>query len=166
MTGTNSTTTAGTTQSDATGATAMVPKPNFGRYYIPVLGSYESAQESAQTKSVTITPDETNAGKVWVEGLTPTRFFALLKTAPGTYKIPAQKQEQGSVSEGTIVYDESTKQINICLGCGYQDNASASAMSTDVQDSKTTAGKKAKSSKAIISFSGTKKDQGTATINQ
>lgn len=163
----------GSNQSQAAGtAKQTFPKPNFGRYYIPVLGSYQSQSgltgTSDQSKMVTVSADETNAGKIWIEGLTPVKFYALLKTAPGTYKIPAQKLEEKGIQEGTVSYDDASKQINICLGCGYQaDNISDMSATNETAASETTV--KSKNSKAktkaktIISFSGVKSGEQTAS---
>ena len=144
-----------------------LPKPNFGRYYIPVLGTYQPAQTGANNQQVTVSGDEANPGKVWVEGLTPAKFYALLKT-PGTYKIPAQTQDQNSVAEGTLTYDESSRQITICAGCGFSGNGAATATATtDAATDMHSAGvagkgKNAKTAKAVLNFTGTKINQGTA----
>ncbi len=76
-----------------------------------MLGSYNAVATTTDNKSITITGDESNPGKVWVDGLSGSRFYALLKTVPGTYKIPAQKQDDHAVAEGTLIYDDSNKQI-------------------------------------------------------
>jgi hypothetical protein len=148
-----STDAAGTSQLTAPVSQSLFPAPNAGRYYIAVLGSYKNAENTA----VTITADETNPGKVWVEGLAPAKFYALLKAVPGTYKIPAQKQSDKSIAEGTIMYDDASKMINICLGCGYKDQSPSDALTA------TPSGKQ-KNAKTVISFSGTKADQVTAGL--
>jgi hypothetical protein len=134
---------------------SLFPAPNSGRYYIAVLGYYKNAENA---KAVTITADETNPGKVWVEGLAPEKFYAILKAVPGTYKIPAQKQSDKSIAEGTIMYDDASKVINICLGCGYKDQSPSDALTV------TPATGKQKNAKTVISFSGTKTDQVTAGL--
>jgi len=164
----------GSNQSQAGTAKQTFPKPNFGRYYIPVLGSYQSqtapTSTSDQGKMVTVSADETNAGKIWIEGLTPVKFYALLKTAPGTYKIPAQKQEEKSILEGTVSYDDANKQINICLGCGFQADQMSDMSATNKNASGSETAVKSKNSKAktkaktIISFSGVKSGEQTASI--
>jgi hypothetical protein len=128
------------------------PAPNFGSYYIPVLGNY-SAAESNTDKQIVITADEKNIGKVWIEGLAPVKVYALLKAAPGTYKIPAQKNAQ----EGTLIYDESNKQVNICLGCGYKDNNPTAVL----ENKQSTA--KSKKTRSVLNFTGVKTDQGTVS---
>jgi hypothetical protein len=153
--------TTSTTSSDIT-----VPKPNHGRYYIPVLGTYQAQDANAAATSVSITADETNPGKVWIEGLADTRFYALLKSVPGTYKIPAQKQSEKPVAEGEIRYDESNKSITICVGCGFHDEnttiAEPVAASTAKNTGSAKAAKKAKST--IISFSGVKTNSGAVSL--
>ncbi|MEJ7767803.1 MAG: hypothetical protein WKF89_08325 [Chitinophagaceae bacterium] len=95
----------------------------------------------------------------------------MLKAIPGTYKVPVQMQDDNSIQEGTVIYDESNKQINICLGCGYQDNNPSEALTTIDDSSNEVSVKTAKSkskvkAKTVINFSGTKKDQATAGIGQ
>jgi hypothetical protein len=150
-------------------STQTFPKPNFGRYFIPVLGTYNSSENAGTStteetgKTVTVTPDESNPGKVWIEGLTTSKFYALLKTAPGTYKIPAQKQEDKSIQEGTVVYDDASREIKICVGCGYQDGTIAETAPAS-ENTSTKAKSKTKSktkASTIISFTGTKSEQGT-----
>ena len=126
------------------------PAPNFGTYYIPVLGEFTSTA-SASEKKITITADEKNVGKVWIEGLAPVKVYALLKASPSTYKIPAQKQAQ----EGTLLYDETTKQVTACLGCGYKDKNPSAALG-----SKTSSSKK---SRSVTSFTGIKAAETTIT---
>jgi hypothetical protein len=72
-------------------AETNLPKANAGRHFIPVIGSYQASGDSSQVKNVTVTVDEQNPGKIWIEGLEPVKIYALLKAIPGTYKIPAQK---------------------------------------------------------------------------
>lgn len=157
-----STATTGTTSS----SDISVPKPNHGRYYIPVLGTYQAQDSNTTATTVSITPDENNPGKVWIDGLAETRFYALLKSAPGTYKIPAQKQDEKSVAEGEIKYDESNKSISICVGCGFEKDANTTAepvvTSTAKNNGSAKAAKKAKSS--IISFTGVKTDNGSVSL--
>jgi hypothetical protein len=87
----------------------------------PVLGSFQASGSS--TESVTITLDETNKGIVWVEGLPQGKFKALMKKAPATYKIPAQSTESGkSVSEGTLFYNPTSKEVSIVLGRAFNDD--------------------------------------------
>jgi hypothetical protein len=125
------------------------PAPNFGSYYIPVLGSYSSAEGDNQ-KQITITGDEKNAGKVWIEGIAPVKIYALLKAAPGTYKIPAQK----NAAEGTVIYDETSEQVSICVGCGFKEKDPAAVIANNKAKSK---------GKAVRNFTGVKTDQGTVS---
>ena len=126
------------------------PAPNFGSYYIPVLGSYNSAEGDSQ-KQITITGDEKNAGKVWIEGIAPVKIYALLKAGPGTYKIPAQK----NAAEGTVIYDETSEQVSICVGCGFKEKDPSAVMANN----KATKSK----GKAVRNFTGIKTDQGTVS---
>jgi hypothetical protein len=89
-------------------------------HIFPALGTYKGAGSS--TAEVTITLDETNKGIVWVEGLPQGRFKALMKKAPSTYKIPAQKSESGkAIAEGTLYVNPDTDEITIVLGRSYND---------------------------------------------
>jgi hypothetical protein len=126
------------------------PAPNFGNYYIPVLGSYNSAEDNTE-KNIVIAGDEKNPGKVWIDGLASERIYALLKEAPGTYKIPNQK----NAKEGTLIYDEESKEVSICVGCGYKDKDPENVIANN-QSGK-------KSAKSVLSFTGTKTDQGTVS---
>ncbi|MEJ7737285.1 MAG: hypothetical protein WKF97_07660 [Chitinophagaceae bacterium] len=159
-------------QSQPQSAQKKFPTPNAGRNYIPVLGSFQSANADNETKSIVVSADEKNAGKIWIEGLATGKFYALLKALPGTYKIPAQHQEDKPIPEGMVQYDEETKQINVCLGCGYSsnkisDDASTTMETTEtVKTSKTAKGVKSNKAKTVINFSGTKVEQGTVSTNQ
>lgn len=101
----------------------------------PVLGSFSASGSSAE--SVTITLDETNKGIVWVEGLPQGKFKALMKKAPATYKIPAQTTESGkSVSEGTLFYNPSSKEVTIVLGRAFNDADPAASLTIPAKKSK------------------------------
>ena len=159
-------------QSEPSAAQKKFPAPNAGRNYIPVLGSFQSAEAEAENKSIIVTANENNAGKIWIEGLTPVKFYALLKAIPGTYKIPAQKQEDKSIAEGTVQYDEETKKIDVCLGCGYENKISTETAMSTIEETETTKGSKTVKSvkqpkaKNVINFSGTKVEQGTVSVSQ
>jgi len=142
---------ADTTTTSAEAGQQSFPAPNFGSYYIPVLGNYSSSETDVQ-KQITITGDEKNAGKVWIEGVAPVKVYALLKAAPGTYKIPAQKD----VAEGTLYYDDSNKQVSICLGCGYKDKNPTAFLETQQHSANN-------KSKSVRNFTGIKTDQGTVS---
>ncbi len=166
-TNTNSNTTSGSLSANNT--QSSTPKPNFGRYYIPVLGSYNAVATTVDNKSIKVTGDENNAGKIWVEGLSGTRFYALLKTAPNTYKIPAQKQDVTSIAEGTLIYDETSKQINVCTGCGF--NEQAPAVTNGVATTAPVVSKSKKNQQSekvkktpVVTFTGIKADQGTVSL--
>ncbi len=147
------------------GSSKPLVTPNFGTHYIAVLGNYTSSPATSKSeKNVTITGDEENPGKIWIEGLTDVKIYALRKGAPGTYKVPAQKAAEKSISEGTVIYDDSNKQINICLGCKYKDeNPSDAFTSSNSSDEKPASSKKKMNTTAkIIQFTGNKTDAGTA----
>ena len=125
---------------DTTGTTATLLDTSVGHAYVahpeklqglttetltpahifPALGTYKGSGTS--TADVTVTLDETNKGIVWVEGLPQGKFKALMKKAPSTYKIPAQKSESGqSISEGTLFENPDNNEINIVLGQPFND---------------------------------------------
>ncbi len=98
----------------------------------PALGSYKASGTS--TGDITITIDETNKGIVWVEGLSQGKFKALMKKAPSTYKIPAQKTETGkSVAEGTLFLNPESKELTIVLGRSFDDEDPTSFLTTDAK---------------------------------
>lgn len=85
----------------------------------PVLGNFTSSTNE-EAASISIALDETNRGLVWIEGLPQGRIKAMLRKSPATYKIPAQKTEDGKdVAEGTMIYDKETNTLSICIGKEY-----------------------------------------------
>jgi hypothetical protein len=86
----------------------------------PALGTFKGNGTSAG--DVTITLDETNKGIVWVEGLPQGRFRAIMKRAPSTYKIPAQKSESGqAIAEGTLYVNPESNELTIVVGESFND---------------------------------------------
>jgi len=87
----------------------------------PVIGEYQSSV-NMDAASVTITPDETSKGVVWVTGLPQGKVKAMLKRSPATYRIPAQTLEDGKeVPEGTLIFDNETKTLQISIGKRYNE---------------------------------------------
>jgi len=85
----------------------------------PALGRYESSVNT-DAPSVIITLDEMNKGTVWIEGLPQGKIKAMLRKSPATYKIPAQKTEDGKeVAEGTLIFDKDANTLNIVIGKNY-----------------------------------------------
>ena len=69
---------------------------------------------------VTISLDPENKGLIWVEGLPQGKIKAMLRKSPATYKIPAQKTEDGKdVAEGTLIFDRTAGTLNIIIGKPY-----------------------------------------------
>lgn len=96
-------------------------------HIFPALGSYKGAGTS--TADVTITLDEVNKGIVWVEGLPQGRFKAIMKKAPSTYKIPAQKTESGkAIAEGTLYVNPETAELTIVSGRAFNEQDPASSL--------------------------------------
>jgi hypothetical protein len=143
----------------------------------PVLGQYQSSV-NADAPSVTITLDEQNKGMVWVEGLPQGKIKAMLRKSPSTYKIPAQKTEDGKdVLEGTLIFDKDANTLNIVIGKPYnvEDPNAVFAVATEepaVEEVKTktkTAKTKVKTKTVVKpwTYSGTKIETTTAsTSNQ
>jgi hypothetical protein len=78
--------------------------------------------ETASAGSLVVTLDAENKGVIWVEGLPQGKFKAYLKKSPASYRILSQKTETGNeIPEGTLMYDPSTKTLNIALGKEYDD---------------------------------------------
>jgi len=85
----------------------------------PVTGIFSSAS-NPEAPEVSITLDEQNKGLIWVEGLPQGTIKAMLRKLPDTYKIPAQKTATGKeVAEGTLLYDNETRTLSICIGKPY-----------------------------------------------
>lgn len=102
----------------------------------PALGSYKGSGSSAE--EVNITLDETNKGTVWVEGLPQGKCKAIMKKAPATYKIPAQKLENGkSVAEGTLYLNPETNELHIILGQSFNDQDPTSFLTVASKKTKT-----------------------------
>lgn len=108
------------------GVTSNNIKPE---HYLPVLGSYQSAGSTTATVNVVL--DEQNIGIVWIDGLPQGRIKALLKKSPAIYKIPAQKTAEGkSVGEGTLIFDQASKQLWVCTSCSYNETDPASTFTS------------------------------------
>jgi len=127
----------------------------------PVLGQYQltntaaTADSAATATPLTITLDSASKGIVWVEGLPQGKVKAYLKKSPATYRIVAQKTENGTaIPEGTLHLDPATNVVHIALGAPYNevDPAAVFAVSADATATEETAtdvkSKKAKSAKA------------------
>ncbi|HZH36071.1 MAG TPA: hypothetical protein VEX65_02285 [Flavisolibacter sp.] len=98
-------------------------------HIFPALGTYKAT--GASSAAVTITLDETNKGMVWIEGLPQGRFKAIMKKAPSTYKIPAQKSETGkTIQEGTLYVNTENDELTIVLGSSFNDANPTSFLNT------------------------------------
>lgn len=133
----------------------------------PVIGRYESAT-NPETPVVTVSLDAQNKGLVWVEGLPQGKIKGLLTRSPATYKIPAQKNEEGKeVAEGTLIYDKELNTLSICIGKTYNAANPAAVFSEPAADEKTvTAAKTTKPKKTVTPkawvYTGTKVEKATA----
>ena len=125
----------------------------------PALGEYESAtNEEAAKLSITIDPN--NKGLVWIEGLPQGRVKAMLRKSPATYKIPAQKTEEGKdVAEGTLIFDKETNTLSICIGKEYNTTDPSAAFMIAEEEPVTTS-KNSKAKKKTVTkpwiYTGTK----------
>ncbi|HQV55218.1 MAG TPA: hypothetical protein PLX17_06855 [Chitinophagaceae bacterium] len=125
----------------------------------PALGEYESAT-NAETSKLSITIDPNNKGLVWIEGLPQGRVKAFLRKSPATYKIPAQKTEQGKeVAEGTLMFDKETNTLSICIGKEYNTTDPSAAFMIAEEEPVTTS-KNSKAKKTTVTkpwiYTGTK----------
>jgi hypothetical protein len=94
----------------------------------PAKKDEAAAPALAPVSNVKVVLDEQNKGLVWIEGLPQGKIKAMLRKSPSTYKIPAQKTEEGNeVKEGTLMYDKDTKIISISIGKAYNDQDPAAA---------------------------------------
>lgn len=102
----------------------------------PVIGTFESSTNS-DAPLVAINLDEQVKGFVWVDGLPQGRIKAMLRKSPATYKIPAQKTEDGkNVPEGTLIYDKDVNILSIKIGKPYNaENPAAAFIMTDEEAS-------------------------------
>lgn len=164
---------------------AMTPEQVF-----PVLGEYQpSAAPVTETATATTTTteaapavsnvkiilDEQNKGIVWIEGLPQGKVKAFLRKSPSTYKIPAQKTEDGKdVKEGTMIFDKDTKTLSLIIGKAYNDQDPAASFAPAVEEPVAAVpvkkGKKAKTVKKVVVekpwvFTGTKIEHTTASTN-
>ena len=143
-----------------------MPAPLTREKIFPVIGKYEltaktnstaaatvtTADATASTSTVTIDLDESNKGIVWVDGLPQGKIKAMLRKAPGTYKIPAQKTaDNKDIAEGVMIFDKDNNTLDVCIGCTYNIDDPASAFAAPVEPvvdptvkTKTTKSKKAK----------------------
>jgi hypothetical protein len=156
-----------------------MPNPMTTEQIFPVIGQYQSSTNADQ--KVTITLDDQNKGFVWIDGLPQGRVKGVMKKAPATYKIPAQKTAEGTaVPEGTLIFDKDANTLNIVLGRPFNDAdpASVLATTTTTDESATVTTDNAKVTKTKSNktktkvkkpepwvFTGTKIVQGTA-VNQ
>ncbi|MGJ7032899.1 hypothetical protein [Niabella hirudinis] len=115
----------------------------------PVLGAFDLTDPKGTASHVTITRDSENKGIVWVNGLPQGKFKALIKDAPATYKIPAQKalanddamettEEDAattktkskvvsgrSIQEGTLIFDKDANTLYLNIGNKYNEEQPA-----------------------------------------
>ena len=150
-------------------AAPVAPHPNSGRHYIPVLGTYVSAEESQeQNRNVMIQVDEENSGKIWIDGLTPEKICAVRKANSGTYnvyKIQSQKVNEEAIPEGTVLYDDNSKEVRICIGRKFVDSNPSEAFNVQTEETVTKKHNRMTEKRAaVISFIGTKTEQGTAKM--
>lgn len=133
----------------------------------PALGKYESAT-NMDAAAVTITLDAENKGLVWIEGLPQGKIKAMLRKSPATYKIPAQKTEDGKdVAEGTALFDKETNTLSIIIGKNYNAAEPAAAFAAEpveetVAVSKTTKTKKTVAPPKPWIYTGTKVEKAVA----
>ena len=133
----------------------------------PALGKYESAT-NADAASVTISLDAENKGLVWIEGLPQGKIKAMLRKSPATYKIPAQKTEDGKdVAEGTALFDKETNTLSIIIGKNYNAAEPTAAFAAEpvgvtVAVSKTTKAKKTVAPPKPWIYTGTKVEKAVA----
>ena len=84
-----------------------------------------------------------------VEGLPQGKIKAYLRKSPATYKIPAQKTEDGKdVAEGTLIYDKEANSLNILIGKEFNVSDPASVFASDEQAGTKVATSKTKAKKS------------------
>lgn len=155
----------------------MIPavQPMTTEQIFPVLGQYQSSVNT-DAPAVTISLDAENKGLVWIDGLPQGRVKAFLRKSPATYKIPAQKTEDGKdIMEGTLVFDKDANTLNIVIGKPYnvEDPLAVFAPATEatpeevVVKTKTKTAKTKVKTKAVVkpwTYTGTKIETTTASM--
>jgi hypothetical protein len=163
----------------------------------PVIGEYQATAATTSTEAAPSEPaaakteaaapvtvsnlkvmlDEQNKGLIWIEGLPQGKVKGMLRKSPATYKIPAQKTEEGNeVKEGTLIYDKDTKTISVIIGKAYNDQDPAASFMPATTEEPVAEAPKAKSKKAVAKkkakpvekpwvFVGTKVEHTTAASN-
>ena len=137
----------------------------------PVIGTYELGNLTAGTTSLTVSLDEANKGIVWIEGLPQGRVKAYLRKSPATYRIPAQKTQDGkNVPEGTLIFDKETNTLNISLGAPFNEADPAAVFAhNNKTEGKNVVEVKTKTetykSKAKITYYTAAKSQQSNTVN-
>ncbi|MBA2498466.1 MAG: hypothetical protein H0V30_01935 [Chitinophagaceae bacterium] len=146
-----------TAKEDLTAKFLPMPDPLTMEKIFPATGNFQLTQTNIEgATEINIMLDSANKGLVWIEGLPMGKIKAQLRQSPATYKIPAQKTEDGkSIEEGTLVYDKEANILNICLGCTYDETEPAKpfTIATETMDSEATTKKvtkKTSSSKAKV----------------
>lgn len=133
----------------------------------PVIGQYESAAYP-EVAAINISLDPQNKGIIWIEGLPHGKVKGLLSRSPATYKIPAQKTEEGKeVKEGTLIYDKELNTLSICIGMNYNAADPASAFAAPVaEEPAATTAKATKTKKPAVLkpwvYTGSKQEKATA----
>ena len=74
----------------------------------------------------------------------------MLRKSPATYKIPAQKTEDGKdVAEGTLLFDKETNALSICIGKKYNAENPAEVFTQPEMTDEVAADKKVKSKNQV-----------------
>jgi hypothetical protein len=145
---------------------ATKPAPTTADIF-PAIGKYESAT-NMDAASVTITLDAENKGLVWIEGLPQGKIKAMLRKSPATYKIPAQKTEDGKdVAEGTVLFDKETNTLSIIIGKNYNAAEPAAAFASESVEETVAVSKATKTKKTVAApkpwiYTGTKVEKAVA----
>jgi hypothetical protein len=145
---------------------ATKPAPTTADIF-PAIGKYESAT-NMDAASVTITLDAENKGLVWIEGLPQGKIKAMLRKSPATYKIPAQKTEDGKdVAEGTVLFDKEKNTLSIIIGKNYNAAEPAAAFAPESVEETVALSKATKTKKTVAApkpwlYTGTKVEKAIA----
>lgn len=109
----------------------IAPRPALTTNDIfPVIGQFQSTA-NPDAGNLSIVLDEQNKGMIWITGLPQGRIKAMLRKSPSTYKIPEQKTDDGkTVSEGTLVFNKESNELNIIIGKPYNTSDPESVFAT------------------------------------
>ncbi|HEX2536547.1 MAG TPA: hypothetical protein VHK69_22545 [Chitinophagaceae bacterium] len=95
--------------------------------------------EAAAAADLVVALDAENKGIIWITGLPQaSKIKAYLKKSPATYRIPAQKTEDGkSIGEGTLHFDTASRVLHVAFGKAYDEADPIAVFAPNMPDAAT-----------------------------